>query len=58
MESAVAAATVTTALTEALGTVATDMTGAVTAVLPVALPVCGAILVITVGIKAFKKFTK
>lgn len=55
---AIAAATITTALTEALGTVATDMTGAITAVLPVAIPVVGAIMVITVGIKAFHKFTK
>ena len=55
---ALAATGVTEALTTALGTVASDMTGAVAAVLPIALPVLGGILVVTVGIKAFKKFSK
>ena len=49
---------VTAALTTALGSVASDMTGAIVAVLPIALPVLGGILVVTVGIKAFKKFSK
>lgn len=48
----------TEALTTALGTIATDMTGAVTAVVPIAIPVLGGILVVTLGIKAFKKFSK
>ena len=52
------AASVTDGLTSALGTVAGDMTGAISAVLPVALPVMGGILVVAVGIKVFKKFTK
>ena len=52
------AASVTDGLTSALGTVAGDMTGAISAVLPIALPVMGGILVVAVGIKVFKKFTK
>ena len=50
--------TVTDALTSALGTIASDMTGAVSAVAPIALPVMGGILVVSLGIKAFKKFSK
>ena len=50
--------TVVAALTTGLSTIATDMTGAVAAVLPIALPVVGGILVVTLGIKAFKKFSK
>lgn len=52
------ATSVTSALTTALGTVAADMTGAIGAVLPIALPVLGGILVVTIGIKVFKKFSK
>lgn len=50
--------TVITALTGALSTIAGDMTDAVGAVVPIALPVVGGILVVTLGIKAFKKFSK
>lgn len=50
--------TVVTALTGALSTIAGDMTGAVMAVVPIAVPVLGGILVVTLGIKAFKKFSK
>ena len=42
----------------ALTTIASDMTGAVMAVVPIAVPVLGGILVVTLGIKAFKKFSK
>ena len=49
---------VTGALTSALSTIATDMTGAISAVVPIAVPVIGGILVVTLGIKAFKKFSK
>lgn len=52
------ATTVTAAMTGALTTIAGDMTGAVAAVVPIAVPVLGGILVVTLGIKAFKKFTK
>jgi len=53
-----APATVTSALTGALTTIANDMTGAVSAVVPIAVPVLGGILVVSLGIRAFKKFTK
>lgn len=49
---------VTDALTSALSTIAGDMTGAIGAIVPIAVPVIGGILVVTLGIKAFKKFSK
>lgn len=49
---------VTAALTSALTGIASEMTGAVSAVVPIAVPVIGGILVVSLGIKAFKKFTK
>ena len=49
---------VTEALSGALGTIASDMTGVVGTIVPIAVPVLGGILVVTLGIKAFKKFTK
>ena len=56
--SAPASGSVTTALTGALTTIASDMTGAVSAGVPIAVPVLGGILVVSLGIRAFKKFTK
>ena len=55
---AATAGTVTEAMTSALSTTASDMMGAVSSIVPVAVPVVGAILVVTLGIKVFKKFTK
>ena len=52
------AGSVTEAMTSALSTTASDMMGAISSVVPVAVPVVGAILVVTLGIKVFKKFTK
>lgn len=52
------AVSVTESLTSALSTIAGDMTSAVGAVVPIAVPVLGGILVVTLGIKAFKKFSK
>lgn len=49
---------VTTALTGALTTVATGATSAIGDVLPIALPVMGAIVVIGIGVKVFKRFVK
>lgn len=49
--------TITTALTTAFTDVAGDCMDAIAAVLPVALPVMGAIVVIGIGIKIFKKVT-
>lgn len=49
--------TVVEALTTALTKTAGDCTAAISAVLPVALPVMGAIVVVGIGIKIFKKVT-
>lgn len=49
---------VVSALSTALSSVAGEMTSAIGAVLPVALPVMGGILVVGIGIKVFKKFSK
>jgi len=45
------------ALTDSLTSVGSEMTGIVADVLPIALPIIGSILVITFGIKIFKKIT-
>lgn len=52
------AASVTESLTGALSTTAADMMGAISSIVPVAVPVAGAILVVGIGIKVFKKFSK
>lgn len=46
-----------TALTEAFTSVATNCNTAIANVLPIALGVVGAVMVITFGIKVFKKLT-
>ena len=48
---------VTEALTTAMTSTASECTGAISAVLPVALPVMGALVVVGIGIKVFKKVT-
>lgn len=48
-------ATVTNALVTGLTSVASDIQGTITSVLPVALGVVGAVMVITFGVKFFKK---
>ena len=55
---AATAGTVTEAMTSALSTTASDMMDAVSSIVPVAVPVVGATLVVTLGIKVFKKFSK
>ena len=50
--------TIISSLTNALTTIAGDMTDAIAQVVPIAVPVIGGLLVVTIGIKAFKKFTK
>lgn len=47
--------TITTALTGQFTTVAKSLTDIIGDVLPIALPVVGAVLVVTLGIKIFKK---
>ena len=49
--------TVTSALTSALTTTANDMMSAIGSVLPKALTVAGAILVVTLGWRLFRNFT-
>lgn len=46
---------VTTALTGAITTIASDAMGAITAILPVALPIVGAGVVVSIGLKVFKR---
>ena len=49
---------VTSALSTALNAVAGEATAAISAVLPIALPVMGAVIVIGIGVKVFKRFVK
>ena len=49
--------TVTSALSTAFQSVATDCLSAIQAILPIALPVLGALVVVGIGIKIFKKVT-
>lgn len=51
-------ADVTTALTEGLGTVATTATGMIGDLFAIALPIIGAIVLITLGMRVFKRFTR
>nr|DAH90009.1 MAG TPA: major coat protein [Inoviridae sp.] len=46
-----------TALVTAFTSVATDTLGAISKIAPVALPVLGAIIVLSVAIKVFKRVT-
>ena len=48
---------IATALTTSFTEVGTQLTGIVSKSLPIALPVIGGMLVVTVGIKVFKKIT-
>ena len=48
---------VTTALTSGITTIATDALVAVGSIIPVALPIVGAIAVVSIGLKVFKKVT-
>ncbi len=48
---------VKTAMTDSFTKIGTDIQGMITDVLPIALGILGAIMVITFGIKIFKKLT-
>ncbi len=48
---------ITSAVTEGLATVQSDALSMIGSVLPYALAVMGAILVVSIGIKSFKKVT-
>lgn len=47
--------TVTTALTNGIKSIATDAMSAIGSIIPVALPIMGAIAVVGIGISVFKK---
>lgn len=49
---------VTEALTTGFGTVATSALSVIGDVLPIAIPIVGAFVVVKVGYRAFKAFTK
>ena len=49
--------TVTTALTTGISSIANDAMSAIGSVIPVALPIMGAIVVVGIGIKVFRKVT-
>lgn len=46
---------VTTALANGIGGMATEVMEAVGSIVPKALPIVGAVMVVTIGIKVFKK---
>ena len=46
---------ITSALTTALASVGTDALGAIASVLPAALAIAGAVMVVTIGVRVFKK---
>ena len=49
--------TVTTALTTGISSIANDAMSAIGSVIPLALPIMGAIVVVGIGIKVFRKVT-
>jgi len=53
-----ATSTAITALTTALQTTADQMQASIGDILPIALPVAGTILVITIGWRLFRNFTR
>lgn len=55
MTSQTATDSVVTALGTAFSTVASNALSAITTILPIALPVLGAIVVVGIGIRIFKK---
>lgn len=48
---------ITTALTAAITTIGTDSMDAIAEVLPAALPIFGAIVVVSIGLRVFKRVT-
>lgn len=49
--------TITTALSTAITTIGTDAMDAIAKVLPAALPIFGAIVVVSIGLRVFKRVT-
>lgn len=58
MEGSANMASIVTALSTAMGDVATQVLSAISAILPEAAPVLGAVLIIGIGIRVFKKIAK
>lgn len=52
------AVSVTEALSTGFSLVATQMTGVITTILPIALGIVGSVMVVTFGVKLFQKITK
>lgn len=48
---------ITSAMTSAFSTIASDAMSLISAVIPVALPILGAIVLVTIGIRMFRKIT-
>lgn len=48
---------ISTAVTTALGTVQSDALGLIASVLPYALAIVGAVIVVSIGMKVFRKVT-
>ena len=46
---------ITSALTTALATVGTDALSTIASILPAALAIAGAVMVVTIGVRVFKK---
>lgn len=58
MEEVTAMQALTTAFTTAVGTIATDALGLISAAIPVVLPVGGAIIALSVGWSVTKRFIR
>ena len=48
---------ISTALTTSFKSVGSELTGIISSVLPIALPIVGGVMVVVIGIKIFKKIT-
>lgn len=48
---------ITSAMTTAFSTIASDAMSLISSVIPVALPILGAIVLVTIGIRMFRKIT-
>ena len=48
---------ISTALTTSFTAVGSELTGIISSVLPIALPIVGGVMVVVIGIKIFKKIT-
>lgn len=49
---------VTTALVSGIADMATESLSAIGSIIPVALPIAGAVVIVTIGLRTFKKVAK